>query len=97
MTTLEKRQRRHVQSCVTVTESTWTSVCPKADRVNEHREATRAMSTEHTFLVLDILAENPTMAQEFSPYSLNSSGLNLIPRKKTRENTGNISNGKKKI
>lgn len=54
------------------------------------------MSTKHTFLVLDILAKNPTMVQEFSPSSLNSSGLELLPRKKTRENTGNIPDGKKK-
>ena len=63
------RQRRHSHSCVTVTESTSAHACPKAYRMNEHREETKAMSTKHTFLILDILAENPTVAQEFSPSS----------------------------
>lgn len=54
------------------------------------------MATAHTFLILDLLAEKSTMAPDFSIPSLNTSGLKLIPRKKTRENTGIHQMGEKK-
>lgn len=45
------------------------------------------MSTKHAFIILDILAENLRMAQEFSPFSLNSSGPQSLGRRpeKTQE------------
>lgn len=58
--------------------------------MNEYSEEIKAMLTKHVFIILDILAEKPSKAQEFSISSLNNSGCKLIPRKKTRENTGNI-------
>lgn len=67
--------------------------CTKVYGMNEHSEETKAMLIKHTF-ALDILTEKPTEAQEFSISSLNISGLKLIPKKKTRKNTGNILNEK---
>ena len=52
--------------------------------------------TKLTFVILYILAEVPMLAQEFSMSSLNSSGLRLIPRRKTIENPGNIPDEKNK-
>lgn len=64
--------------------------------MNEYTEETKAMLFKHTFVIVDILAEKPTEAQEFSISSLNSSGLKLIPEK-TRENTRNILDEKKNL
>lgn len=60
-----KRRNRHI-SYITVTESIYTQICTKVYEINEHSEETKAMLTKHILVILDILAEKPKEAQEFS-------------------------------
>lgn len=87
---LKLKRRNGHSSYIGITDRKSAYTSTEVYGLNEHRVETKPMLLEHTFIILDILAEKPKKAHEFSVSSLTSYGRKLIPKKMTRENTGSI-------